>query len=445
MKKIYLISFILFCFLNNHAQDSLAIRKNGKIVIGLNASTYNYLGDLAKFGDNTFNNQLAGDLYIGYKILPIVQLNLLGTYGKIYGFKHNNLIQHNFSTTLMGGGLNAKITGSAWLSKSTYKVIPYLNLGAIYYQSNVLSDLKNQNNQTYYYWSDGLIRNQPQSPENINTATQMRRDFTYETDYDQLKGFNTTFFAYKIGFGYDFIVNKFSNFYVECNYHFTNSDYLDGFEFELNNDAFYTINAGFEFNLKGIKNKLAERKDEKKSAKEINFDSLLLMDSDADGIVDIDDKCLETPSGTIVDEKGCPIDTDKDGIPDYMDEQNDTPQGMYVNEKGVGLSPEELEKIIPKDTVGIKRDEICKSYPEMCKVDENDLLFIALNKGVFEKIPQPTANAMSIEEIKKLVDINQDNTISKEELNNYILLYFKGKTPLKSYEIHLLVEHYFDQ
>ena len=128
-----------------------------------------------------------------------------------------------------------------------------------------------------------------------------------------------------------------------------------------------------------------------------------------------------------------------------MDEQADTPDSMYVNEKGVGLTPEEIAKIIPKDTVGINRDEVCKYYPSMCKIEESDLLFLALNSGLYEKIPQANASQLSIEEITKLVDINKDSKISKEELNNYILLYFKGKTPLKSYDIHLLIEHYFDQ
>ncbi len=445
MKKTYLSILIIFCTFFTVAQDSLIIRKNGKFVWGSTLGTYYYLGDISSFSDNPLSNHLSSDMYLGYKITPNFQINLGGSYGKISGNEHNKLIQHNFSTTLFGAGLNAKILGSGWMVKSTSKIVPYFNLGATYFQTKVLSDLKNEYGTEYYYWSDGLIRNQPQLPENINSARQMKRDFTYESNLADLNGFNTNFLAYKAGLGFEFYVNKFCNYFIEFNYNHTNSDFIDGLEFKLNNDAFFVLNFGLEFNIKGIKNKIDERKQAKKLAKELNFESLLITDSDADGVADVDDKCMDTKSGVKVDKEGCPVDTDKDGIPDYMDEQADTPDSMYVNEKGVGLTREEIAKIIPKDTVGINREEVCKYYPSMCKIDESDLLFLALNSGLYEKIPQANSSQLSIEEITKLVDINKDGKISKEELNNYILLYFKGKTPLKSYDIHLLIEHYFDQ
>jgi hypothetical protein len=445
MKHSFLIAFILFFGYNLHSQDSLKIRKSGKLILGSSLGTYNYLGDISSFGDNSLSKNLSSNLYLGYKIHPNFHFNIESSYGKISGFEQNKIIQHNFSTTLIGGGINLKILSNGWLVKSNSKIIPYFNLGAFYYQTTVLSDLKNQNGATYYYWSDGLIRNKPQSPENLSTARQMKRDFINETNLADFKGFTPTFLAYKGGVGFEFYVNKFSNYFIEFNYSYCNTDFLDGLEFGLNNDAFFAVNFGLELNLKGIKNKFAEKKDAKKLSKELNFESLLVLDSDADGVADVEDQCMDTPSGVKVDNQGCPIDSDKDGIPDYMDEQNDTPNGMYVNEKGVGLTPEEIANIIPKDTIGIKRDEICKYYPEMCKIDENDLLFLALNNGLFEKITNQNTSQLSLNEVSKLVDINNDKKISKEELNNYILLYFKGKTPLKSYDIHLLIEHYFDQ
>lgn len=445
MKKIYLLALILLCGFLSFSQDSLIIRKNGKIVIGSTLGTYNYIGDISSFKDNSFSNHLSGDLYFGYKLHSNFQINLAASYGKISGFEQNKIFQHNFSTTLMGAGLNLKILGNGWLVKSTSKIVPYINVGVTYYKTTVLSDLENENGEKYYYWTDGLIRNQPQSPENFLTATQLRRDYTYETNLADLNGFTPSLLAYKAGLGFDFHINKFINYFIDFNLNKINSDYLDGLEIGLYNDAFFVINFGLELNIKGIKNKINERKDSKKLAKELNFESLLFTDSDADGVADVDDKCMDTKSGTKVDIEGCPIDTDQDGIPDFMDEQADTPDSMFVNEKGVGLTREEIAKIIPKDTLGINREEVCKYYPSMCKIDESDLLFIALNSGLYEKSPQANSSQLSIEEITKLVDINVDGEISKEELNNFISLYFKGKTPLKSYEIHLLIEHYFDQ
>ena len=445
MKKTYLSILIIFCTFFTVAQDSLIIRKNGKFVWGSTLGTYYYLGDISSFSDNPLSNHLSSDMYLGYKITPNFQINLGGSYGKISGNEHNKLIQHNFSTTLFGAGLNAKILGSGWMVKSTSKIVPYFNLGATYFQTKVLSDLKNENGEKYYYWSDGLIRNQPQLQENINTATLLNRDYINETNLADLNVFNPSFIAYKAGFGFDFYINKFITYFVEFNFNKSKSDYLDGLELGKYNDAFFVTNFGLEFNIKGIKNKIDERKDSKKLAKELDLESLLVTDSDEDGVADVNDKCMGTKSGAKVDIVGCPVDTDKDGIPDYMDEQADTPDSMYVNEKGVGLTREEIAKIIPKVTVGINRDEVCKYYPYMCKIEESDFLYLTLNSGLYEKNPQVTSSQLSIEEIIKLVDINIDGEISKEELNNYILLYFKGKTPLKSYDIHLLIEHYFDQ
>ncbi|RKX27190.1 MAG: hypothetical protein DRP45_01685 [Candidatus Zixiibacteriota bacterium] len=43
-------------------------------------------------------------------------------------------------------------------------------------------------------------------------------------------------------------------------------------------------------------------------------------DSDGDGIPDHSDQCLNTPEGTAVDRKGCPLDSDHDGVPDGLDD-----------------------------------------------------------------------------------------------------------------------------
>lgn len=43
-------------------------------------------------------------------------------------------------------------------------------------------------------------------------------------------------------------------------------------------------------------------------------------DSDGDGVSDKRDECPGTPSGVVVDKKGCPLDSDGDGVADYEDE-----------------------------------------------------------------------------------------------------------------------------
>jgi len=57
-------------------------------------------------------------------------------------------------------------------------------------------------------------------------------------------------------------------------------------------------------------------------------------DMDNDGVPDALDQCPGTPSGVVVDAKGCPPDADRDGVPDYLDDCLNTPAGAYVNKNG---------------------------------------------------------------------------------------------------------------
>lgn len=67
---------------------------------------------------------------------------------------------------------------------------------------------------------------------------------------------------------------------------------------------------------------------------EISF--IRQKDSDKDGVIDLLDKCPDTPKGTKVDEHGCDTsaDTDGDGVPDNRDKCPNTPKGAAVDEHG---------------------------------------------------------------------------------------------------------------
>ncbi|NNF98691.1 MAG: TolC family outer membrane protein [Desulfobacteraceae bacterium] len=60
-------------------------------------------------------------------------------------------------------------------------------------------------------------------------------------------------------------------------------------------------------------------------------------DGDADGVLDADDRCPDTPPGVPVDSVGCPLDSDKDGVPDFQDECPNTKSGIVVDIKGCPL------------------------------------------------------------------------------------------------------------
>lgn len=62
-----------------------------------------------------------------------------------------------------------------------------------------------------------------------------------------------------------------------------------------------------------------------------------ISDSDNDGVADTDDQCPGTPSGAVVDSRGCERDSDGDGVKDSIDECPNTPAGREVNAKGCPL------------------------------------------------------------------------------------------------------------
>src|SRR5712692_798101 len=60
-------------------------------------------------------------------------------------------------------------------------------------------------------------------------------------------------------------------------------------------------------------------------------------DLDGDGVMEGLDICPNTPRGWPVDEHGCPLDSDGDAVPDGADKCPDTPKGAIVNAQGCPL------------------------------------------------------------------------------------------------------------
>ena len=89
-------------------------------------------------------------------------------------------------------------------------------------------------------------------------------------------------------------------------------------------------------------------------------------DSDKDGVIDKLDQCPNTPLGTKVDDKGCPIplDDDKDGVVNDRDQCPNTPMGEAVN--SVGCAASQLDD--DRDGVNNALDK-CPNTPAGTPVD----------------------------------------------------------------------------
>ncbi len=87
-------------------------------------------------------------------------------------------------------------------------------------------------------------------------------------------------------------------------------------------------------------------------------------DLDGDGVMEGLDKCADTPRGWPVDQDGCPLDSDGDAVPDGIDKCADTPKGAIVNAEGCPLDSD-------RDTIldGIDK---CPDTPHGAVVDPPD-------------------------------------------------------------------------
>ncbi len=112
----------------------------------------------------------------------------------------------------------------------------------------------------------------------------------------------------------------------------------------------------------------------------INFDEPVKepveLDSDADGILDKNDKCPNTPKGVEVNADGCPIDSDGDGVVDYKDKCPDTPAGVAVDANGCAIDSD-------GDGVADYLDK-CPNTPAGVAVDVNGCPLDSDNDGVLD-------------------------------------------------------------
>lgn len=123
------------------------------------------------------------------------------------------------------------------------------------------------------------------------------------------------------------------------------------------NELYYGIGLSIPFGEK-VSNEPAKEEPKKEVA-----ESIVVLDSDNDGITDSRDRCPNTPAGVKVDSDGCALDSDNDGVADYKDRCPKTLEGRVVDENG-------CEKDGDKDGVVDALDK-CPTTVPGAAVDKN--------------------------------------------------------------------------
>lgn len=381
MKALFNTVFIFLFVLGGFAQDDASSNETKAYspTIGVGVGTIGFYGDL---NDKKYGSPLGSNLaYNVYVIQPLsnsfnVKFNF--TIGEIKSEERSLQRNVNFATDIRSGALLLEYNFSKWLSNDR-KITPFITAGVESVEFNPKTDLEGFGSEKYNYWSDGTIRNIAEDAANADISVVVNRDYSYETDIREA-GFNptTTYseraFSIPVGAGVTMHLNDNFDFRFESILHLTFSDYMDGItpktsreyvgsrKGNANNDHFWFNGISISYNFQKIA-----------PAEPIEFlddgpvDYLATgntEDYDQDGVIDLIDKCPDTPKEVQVDSLGCAVDSDGDGVPDYKDEELNTEYPEFANDKGVELSDDMIYDSYLKyiDSTGANAEVIQRDF-----------------------------------------------------------------------------------
>ena len=271
----------------------------------------------------------------------------------------------NFNSNITTGGITLNYNFRHLLRKERI-INPYVHLGIESIEFLSKTDLRDVDGNYYNYWSDGSIRDIAQNDANANSAVEIYRDYSYESDIreENIDGFGKyaeRTWGVPVEIGVNLHTGKRIKLRFGTSMHFTFSDFIDGVTHEsLNSRAGDDRNDKILYSHFALTYDLTLPKKGEKPVKPKEIDPLELyrkdtIDSDGDLVVDLADFCANTPlDARPIDEFGCPVDIDLDGVPDYRDEELNTPDSSIAKENGVAYSAADFENMyrIYYDSVG---------------------------------------------------------------------------------------------
>ena len=401
--SLLLISFILLSK-SLSAQTNLSENKDSTtykmtLYIAAGAGSTKYMGDVIDGSDanvHVLGNRAVYDFSVGFGFSKSFTANLNLIAGKLSGNENTFAFHRNFETKMLNLGLNLEYN-FAGLYKERLPVLNPFIIGGVNFShySNITTDLLGKDENPYYYWSDGKIRNLPEPTEG---AEKISRDYTYETKLGD--DFNSI--AFDFGGGVDLHISKAITLRLMSRYFFTTTDDIDGFNtkpFSKHNDAYFINSASILFYPLMLSRK--HRSEKPGYYYLFDFSELEKKDEDGDGVKDMKDECAGTPSQVKTDKKGCPLDRDKDGIPDYRDKEPMTALNKVVDPNGVTIDYKLVAEKVVDSTGVLKRIEWSKRYiePRDPKVDNYAVHVGAVNKKDKTNLSQ---DALNIPELRKI-------------------------------------------
>ncbi len=409
-------------------------------IVSFGIGTLNFFGDVNDFHRSIhalhpgykLNVSTFLDDRLYYRLNFYIMLGELSANERSLSDPQRNL---NFRSEIINFGINLEYAFKHFLTGN--KIKPFVSAGIETFRFDPKADLYNSQGIRYNYWSDGTIRNIPEDSPNANESVVIQRNHVYETDLrrEDLYGmgdYPQLSFSIPVGAGIDFSISERVKMRLGSSMHFTFTDMLDnvtsgtpGRDVKNRNDRFLYSYLSLHLDLFSEPDtEIVER-----MYADMEFDPILVADSDGDGVFDLYDECPGTPAGVEVDERGCPLDTDGDGVPDYLDKEPNTPQGAMVDEHGREITPEKMADILAERENATPREEVhlvtlLTSYR-----------LPAFGGGKTAELPEKF----------RFVDLNGDGQITFEELTLAIEDFFNYQTNLTVEDIYELIDFFFSQ
>lgn len=423
IKKITKLSILIICLaVINEAHAQLSV--TGQV------GALKFLGDVGqKSNANFFSNMNIGyNLSVEYRIGKILGIGLNGTYGKLSGNNNDKSSYANFQSKIMGGGINLFAFFDK-LGEKEKEASVFINAGFGYLMYDPFGDLKDGSGNFYNYWTDGSIRNMPESVPNSTVAVIIKRDYSYETQLkDPIANYARNTFYIPLGLGAKFKLGFRSSLIIGATYNLSMSDYLDNVK-AGGNDGWLATNIGLNIHF---------GKKPKDNYGHIDFVDIDNSDSDGDGVKDSNDKCFGTPKGVKVNGSGCPEDTDEDGVFDYIDKELNSKKGALVDGNGVTIDEAAIaRRQLEWDSLSTERSEGFNNAPSVTYLKEIE----AKAKG--NTVKPNAASKLPVD--FQPADYNKDGFISADEITKTIDGFFEGLSSFNVEKINKLIDFFFEQ
>ncbi len=428
-------------------QQKKPIKPHSNPIFSVGVGVIKFYGDVKDaYSQNPIMGNRAVSLGISHRLNDYLSARfdvVLGTLTGNATFQNANL---NFKTQILNGSVMLSYNFYHWLHKpestANYRkqrrLIPMISVGVGAFNFASKGDFYDANGYKYHYWSDGTIRNLPESPDNEFNSLVLNRDYEYETDLrrldaDGLGKYYKSALSIPIDLSVEYNIHrrvmlKFgSTFYWVINDNIDNISKGEGVrKGKRGGDSYLYTYASVKVDL------FRKEKQAQESSTYVPSDivaAILAEDEDGDGVTDIWDKCLGTPKGVAVDNDGCAFDDDDDGFANYRDKELKTEKDSITNLEGVKLTPQEWQAY--SDTsLAISYDAICDYYPNTCYENAAERY-----RNLSAEIPEKFA----------YLDEDKDGYLSLEEVSKAIDDFFNMTSDLTTEDVYELTTFFFSQ